>query len=171
MSYLDLITFTHTVLSVVALVVGIAAVRGLFLGKSSDGARSAFVGLAAATSLTGFFFPFHGMTPAIGTGIVALIILAIVQIASHRVALSDAWRRVYAAGLVATLYLLVFVAIVQAFAKIPGLRRLAPTQTELPFTLTQFYAFGLFAFVGTYAAMRFRPAPNFRNQRAIDKPA
>ena len=61
-------------------------------------------------------------------------------------------RGVYAAGMVASLYLLVFVAIVQAFQKIGVLNRLAPTGSELPFAAVQLATLILFVVLGVRAA-------------------
>ncbi|WP_109808998.1 hypothetical protein [Sphingosinithalassobacter portus] len=158
MSYLVLTTIFHTALSIVALLIGIVAVGELFRAESRGRAQSVFIALAAVTSATGFVFPFHGVTPAIIIGVVALAILAMVQLACRRFALIGAWRWLYAAGLVASLYLLVFVTIVQAFLKIPVLHALAPTQSEAPFAAVQLLALGLFVFLGIAASLRFRPA-------------
>jgi len=161
MTYFGLITFIHTALSLLALLLGIFAVRELFLVESPGTARRVFLALATATSVTGFFFPFKGMTPAIVTGIIALLVLAAVRLASRR-GLECAWRLIYASGVVASLYLLVFVAIVQAFLKIPPLHELAPTGSELPLILAQLYALGLFVSLGILAGRRFAPGSNTR---------
>lgn len=65
-------------------------------------------------------------------------------------------RGVYAAGMVASLYLLVFVAIVQAFQKIGVLNRLAPTGTELPFAAVQIATLNLFVVLGVRSARAHR---------------
>src|SRR5947209_19448985 len=54
------------------------------------------------------------------------------------------------------LYLNVFVGIVQAFLKVPGLRAIAPTQSEPPFVITQLAALTLFVILAVVAAKRFR---------------
>ncbi|WP_051371176.1 hypothetical protein [Mesorhizobium loti] len=71
------------------------------------------------------------------TGVIALVILGVVLLAYYRFRVERAWRWIYAGGMVASLYLLVFVGVVQAFQKIAPLNRLAPTQTELPFAAAQ----------------------------------
>ena len=58
-----------------------------------------------------------------------------------------------------SLYLNVFVAIVQAFQKVPALKDLAPTQTEPPFKLTQLAVLMLFVALTIVAAIRFRTGP------------
>jgi hypothetical protein len=53
----------------------------------------------------------------------------------------------------------VFVAVVQAFEKVPFLNALAPTQTEPAFVVTQVVVLALFALLAIGAARKFRGAP------------
>ena len=55
------------------------------------------------------------------------------------------------------LYLNVFVLVAQAFLKMPPLKALAPTGSEPPFLVAQVIVLAFFVYVGTRAAMRFRP--------------
>ena len=73
--------------------------------------------------------------------------------------LAGPWRKVYVVTAVVALYLNVFVGIVQAFLKVPGLKDLAPTQTEPPFKLTQLVVLVLFVALAIFAAIRFRNDP------------
>ena len=52
-----------------------------------------------------------------------------------------------------------FVAVVQAFEKVPFLNAMAPTQTEPAFVVTQVVVLALFALLTIGAARRFRRAP------------
>jgi hypothetical protein len=52
-----------------------------------------------------------------------------------------------------------FVAVVQAFEKIPALHALAPTQTEPAFKLTQLFVLAIFVVLAIAAAIRFRIEP------------
>ena len=70
--------------------------------------------------------------------------------------LAGAWRWIYVLGAVVALYLNVFVLIVQAFMKVPGLNALAPTQPEPPFLVTQVVVLVIFILLGIVAALRFR---------------
>jgi len=151
-------TFTaiHTLLSIVALLSGVPLVSGLLRGSRSSGWFWVFWVTATATSVTGFFFPFHGMTPAIGVGIVAVIILAIVLIVAPMVQRSRLGSFIYASGLVASEYLLVFVAIAQAFGKIPLLHAAAPTLKEPPFAVAQFAALAIFVLLGVLATKKLK---------------
>jgi hypothetical protein len=155
MNYVGILTIGHTVLSLVALVSGAVVVFSLFSKGSGKELLQTFLITAAATSVTGFFFPFHGMTPAIYVGILACIILALVVAAKPRVAGSRLWSIVYAGGLVASEYLLVFVTIAQAFTKIPALHAAAPTLQESPFKLSQGVALVALVFIGVVSVRRF----------------
>lgn len=157
MSYLSIITLVHTAISLIAIVTGIAAIIGLFRRGDFASWTKAFLIAAVATSVTGFFFPLNGLTPAAITGIVALFILAIVLVAFYRFNLSGAWRWIYAAGMVASLYLLVFVGVVQAFQKVAVLKALAPTQSETPFLIAQLVTLVVFVGLGVFAARGYRP--------------
>ena len=109
--------------------------------------------------MTGFFFPFHGITPAIKLGIISSVVLLVTIFARYAKHLAGAWRWIYVVGAVLTLYFNVFVAVVQSFEKIPALNAMAPTQTEQPFKLTQLSVLVLFIVLGFVAAIRFRPEP------------
>jgi hypothetical protein len=59
---------------------------------------------------------------------------------------------------VASLYLNVFVLVVQAFLKIPSLEALAPTQSESPFVIAQGLVPLAFIAARVLAVRSFRPA-------------
>jgi hypothetical protein len=109
--------------------------------------------------VTGFFFPFHGFTPAIGLGLISLPVLALTIYARYVKNLAGAWRWIYVIGAAISLYFNVFVGVVQSFEKIPALHAMAPTQTEQPFKLTQLIVLSLFVVLAIVAAIRFRPEP------------
>jgi hypothetical protein len=55
----------------------------------------------------------------------------------------------------AALYLDAFVAVFQAFLKIPAIHDLAPTQSEPPFLVAQVVVLALFVILGFVAARKF----------------
>ena len=110
------------------------------------------------TSVTGFLFPIHGFTPALGVGIVSCAILVIALFAYYRERLIGAWRWIYVATAIASLYLNVFVLVVQSFIKVAALNALAPTQSEPPFVIAQVGVVATFVFIGIIAVIKFRPA-------------
>src|SRR5436190_5137818 len=154
---LEIYTIIHTLISLIAIFTGLVVVLGLVGGKRLDGWTKWFLVTAVATTITGFFFPFHGFTPAIGLGIISLPFLALTIFARYAKHLAGPWRWIYVIGAVICLYFNLFVAVVQAFEKIPALHALAPTQSEPPFKLTQLVVLLVSALLAIIAAIRFRP--------------
>jgi len=156
---LHIYTVIHTLISLIAIFTGIVVLFGMLGGKRLDGWTKWFLVTAVATTITGFFFPFHGFTPAIGLGIISLPFLALTIFARYAKHLTGPWRWIYVIGAVICLYFNLFVAVVQAFEKIPALHAMAPTQTEPPFKLTQLVVLLGSALLAIVAAIRFRPEP------------
>ncbi len=156
---LSLHTFTivHVIISLIAIAAGFVVMFGMLGSKPLPGWTAIFLLTTLLTSVTGFMFPIGGFTPALGTGIVAIVILAIALLALYGKHLAGAWRWIYAATAVASLYLNVFVLIVQSFQKMPFLAVLAPTQSEPPFLIAQVVALVFFVAFGIAAAIKFRP--------------
>jgi hypothetical protein len=154
---LQIYTIVHTLVSLVAIFTGFVVLFGLLAGKRLDGWTKCFLITAVATTVTGFFFPFHGITPAIKLGIISTVLLAITIYARYPKALAGAWRWIYVVGAVISLYFNVFVLIVQSFEKIPALHGMAPTQTEQPFKLAQLVILVLFILLTIVSAIRFHP--------------
>lgn len=157
---LSVSTFTefHVVLSLIGIVAGLFVVFGLLRRRSFELWTAIFLATTVATSITGFGFPFEKLGPPHIVGIVSLIALAIAIVARYAKQLAGRWRAVYAIAAVVSLYLNVFVGVVQAFQKVDALHALAPTQTEAPFAIAQGAVFLLFAALGFFATTRFKPA-------------
>ena len=156
---LQIYTIIHTLISLIAIFTGIVVAFGMLAGAQLNGWTKWFLITAVATTVTGFFFPFHGFTPAIGLGIISLPFLALTIYARYSKRLGGAWRWIYAIGAVICLYFNLFVLVVQLFEKVPALHAMAPTQTEPPFKVTQLVVLALFVLLGIVAAIRFRPGP------------
>lgn len=62
-------TLFHVALSLVGLISGLVFLLGLFYGRFLRGWTFTFLGFTIATSVTGFFFPFKGITPGIVLGV------------------------------------------------------------------------------------------------------
>lgn len=151
-------TFTviHVVLSLVGIGAGFVVMYGLLAARRMDGWTALFLSTTVLTSVTGFGFPFERFEAPHWTGVISLAVLASAILARYPLRLAGAWRRVYVVGAVVSLYLNVFVGVVQAFEKVPALNALAPTQSEAPFLLTQLVVLALFAALGLIASVRFR---------------
>jgi hypothetical protein len=156
---LEIYTLLHVIISLIGIFSGLVVLVGLLSAKHLDGWTKWFLITTVLTSVTGFFFPFHGFTPAIGVGIISLLALAVAIYARYPRQLAGHWRWIYVVTAVIALYFNVFVAVVQAFEKVPSLKAMAPTQTEPPFKLTQLVVLALFVVLGIVAAIRFRPEP------------
>jgi len=76
-------TIFHVLISLIAIGSGFVVV-GLLASKRPGGSTTLFWTAAVATTVTGFLFPFHGFTPAIGLGIVSTFVLAIGLTALYR---------------------------------------------------------------------------------------
>lgn len=161
------LTFVHVVISLVAIFSGLFIVLGFLRDDRLDHMTALFLATTTATSITGFFFPFHGMTPGGVIGIISLIVLAVAVFARYRRHLADGWRRTYVISAVLALYLNVFVLVVQLFEKVPSLRVLAPTQSETPFKITQLIVMAVFIGLGIFAVKSFHEqAPRVQDQTA-----
>src|SRR5205823_7457363 len=156
---LQIYTIIHTLISLVAIVTGIVVLFGMLAGDRLDGWTKWFFITAVATTITGFFFPFHGFTPAIGLGIISLPFLALAIFARYPKYLAGAWRWTYVIGAVICLYFNLFVLVVQLFEKVPALHAIAPTQAEPPFKLTQLIVLLVSALLAIIAVIRFHPKP------------
>src|SRR5947209_13844929 len=150
---LHVYTIIHVLISLMGIFTGFVVLFGLLAGKRLDGWTRWFLITTVLTSVTGFFFPFHGFTPAITLGIMSLIVLAVAIFARYPRQLAGAWRWIYVVTAVIALYFNVFVCVVQSFEKITALHALAPTQTEQPFKLTQLFVLAIFVVLAIAATI------------------
>jgi len=116
-----------------------------------------FLVTTIATSVTGFFFHREQLLPSHIVGILSLVVLAVTVLALYTYRLRGIWRAVYVVGAVISLYLNVFVGVVQSFLKVPALHQLAPQGNEPPFAIAQGVVLLLFIVLGFLAFKRFRP--------------
>lgn len=160
---MSLATFTlvHTAISLIAIATGLVAMVGLLTSKPMPGWSAVFLLTTILTSVTGFFFPFAQLLPSHMVGILSLVLLAAAVAALYGFGLAGAWRPVYIVTAMVSLYLNVFVLIVQAFQKVGPLRELAPNGNEPPFLAAQGLALLSFALVIIAALRRYHPVPRF----------
>ncbi|MDB5607887.1 MAG: hypothetical protein JWP25_4787 [Bradyrhizobium sp.] len=162
---MSLATFTtvHVIISLIGIVSGIIVMFGLLGSNRMPGMTAIFLLFTILTSATGFLFPFTQLLPSHMIGILSLVLLAIACIALYGMKLSGAWRWIYVVTAMTSLYLNVFVLIIQSFLKIPVLHALAPSvpPAEPPFAAVQGLVLLFFIIVIIGAVRRFRPAPTF----------
>ena len=139
---MSLATFTlvHVIISLIAIVSGIIVMFGLLGSNRMPGLTAIFLLFTILTSATGFLFPFDKLLP------------------SH-----IAWRWIYVVTAMISLYLNVFVLVIQSFLKIGPLHALAPSvpPSEPPFAVVQGVVLVFFVIVIIGAVRRFRPMPTY----------
>ena len=150
-------TLVHVILSLIGILTGFVAVFGMISGKRLDGWTAIFLLTTALTSITGFFFPFHAVTPGIILGIISLVVLAVAIPARYVKHLAGAWRKTYAITATIALYLNVFVLVAQLFMKVPALHAMAPKGFEPPFLVSQIIVMAVFVVLAIAAAIKFQP--------------
>jgi hypothetical protein len=155
-------TIVHVIISLVAIVSGLVALVGLLRSSVRPGWTMLFLLTTVLTTVTGFMFPFGGVTPAFVTGLVSTVVLALTLLALYAFRLMRGWRWIYVVTALFALYLNCFVLVVQSFQKIAALKALAPTQSELPFVLSQGAVLAAFIILGALAVRRFHPLAGSR---------
>ncbi|SHG20156.1 hypothetical protein [Bradyrhizobium erythrophlei] len=165
---MSLATFTmvHVIISLIGIASGIIVMFGLLGSNRMPGMTAIFLLSTILTSATGFLIPpllTEKLLPSHMVGILSLVLLAIACIALYAMKLSGAWRWIYVVTAMASLYLNVFVLVIQSFLKIPALHALAPSvpPSEPPFAVIQGIVLVFFIIVIIGAVRRFRPTPTF----------
>jgi len=145
---MSLSTFTamHVAISLIGIGTGLIVLFGLISGQLLHFWNGLFLLTTVLTSVTGFLFPFKGVTPGIKIGIVSLVMLAVAIAALYLFHLAGAGRTTF--------------VIVQLFEKVPALHALAPTQSEPPFQIAQVVVLVIFLVLTVIAARKFRSAPS-----------
>jgi hypothetical protein len=138
-----LFTLIHVALSLLGIAAGLVAIIAL-TGNKISGLTGFFLITTALTSITGFLFPFHGVTPGIVLGILSMIVLLLAVVALYAGKLRGGWRGTYVISATLALYFNVFVLFAQLFAKVPALKAIAPTQSSPAFGGTQLVLLVLF---------------------------
>ena len=150
-------TWIHTLLSIVALVSGVVVVKALFASRVPALWTEVYLASITATCLTGFGFDFP-FGPAHVVGIITLAFTAAALFARYVLHLAGSWRWIYAVSIVLTVYFNFFVLVVQLFRKVPGLRALAPTESEPPFAVAQTALLLVFAWLIYATTKKFHPS-------------
>jgi hypothetical protein len=162
---MSLATFTlvHVIISLIGIVSGILVLFGLLGSSRMPGMTAIFLLTTILTNATGFLFPFEGFKPSYVIAALSLVLLAIACIALYAMKLRGASRWIYVLTAMLSLYLNVFVLVIQSFLKVPFLHALAPSvpPSEPPFAVVQGLVLLFFVLVIIGGIRRFRPAPTF----------
>jgi hypothetical protein len=156
---LQAFTHFHVALSLMGILAGFIVLLGMLGSEQLNAVTALFLVTTVLTSLTGFLFPFHGITPGIVIGILSLVVLLVAILARYTFNYAGSWRWIYVVSTITALWFNVFVFIVQSFEKIPSLHEMAPTGTEAPFKIAQTVVLMTFIVLGIRAVKKFRPAP------------
>ena len=158
----DVLTLTHVAITLVAILSGLVVLAQMLKSRWSGGWTGVFLATTLLTSLTGFVFfhPANAPTPAQLTGVLASLILLPTLYGLYLAHLRGLWRPVYVIGAVVSLYLNVFVLVIQSFQKIPS--PFQPMEGAPPggpvFGAVQGIVLLLFVWAGWRAVKRFHPA-------------
>jgi hypothetical protein len=159
---MSLATFTmvHVIISLIGIVSGIIVMFAMLGSNRMPGLTAIFLLFTILTSATGFGFPLTQLLPSHMVGILSLVLLAIACIALYAMGLAGPWRWIYVVTALASLYLNVFVLVIQGFLKVPALHALAPSvpPSEPPFAVVQGLVLLLFVLFIIGAWRRFHPA-------------
>jgi hypothetical protein len=150
-------TMVHVVVSLIGIVTGFVVLYGFLTANRPDRWTQVFLSTTVATNLTAFGFPLRPFLPSHVVAILSIIVLALALYALYGRNLVGTWRSIYVVTALLALYFNVFVLIVQSFRRVPALRALAPTQSELPFAIAQALALGAFLVFVVLSVKRFRP--------------
>jgi len=162
---MSLATFilVHVVISLIAIVAGIIVMFGMLGSKRMPSLTAIFLLFTILTSASGFLIPpllSEKLLPSHMIGILSLVLLAIACIALYGMKLSGPWRRIYVLTALISLYLNVFVLVIQSFLKVPALTALAPGNPPAGpvFGVAQGIVLVFFAVMIIGVWRRFRPA-------------
>jgi hypothetical protein len=165
---MSLSTFTtvHVIISLIGIASGIIVMFGLLGSRRMPGMTAIFLLFTILTSATGFLIPpllSEKLLPSHMIGILSLVLLAVACFALYVKKLSGAWRSIYVVTAMTSLYLNIFVLVIQAFLKVPALHALAPSvpPSEPPFAILQGIVLVFFVIVIIGAIRRFRPMPTY----------
>jgi hypothetical protein len=151
-------TELHVAISLIAIAAGLIVLLAMLTGGRASAWTGLFLIMTVPTSVTGFLFPRVAVTPAQIVGAISLGLLALALLGYYAFRLRGPWRFIYVITALFALYLNCFVAVVQAFLKIPALNALAPNGNEPPFMAAQGALLLIFLILGFLAVRKFHPA-------------
>jgi hypothetical protein len=163
---LSMFVTVHVIISLIGIVAGIIVMFGMLGSNRMPGLTAIFLLFTILTSATGFLIPplvSDKLLPSHIIGALSLVLLAVACFALYGQKLSGRWRLIYVLTALISLYLNVFVLVIQSFLKIPALHALAPSvpPSEPPFAIVQGIVLVFFVIVIIGAIRRYRPMPSF----------
>lgn len=150
-------TLVHVGFSLVGILTGLNVLLRMVRQRPLGASNTIFLFSTILTSVTGFLFPHTTVTPAQIVGGISLVILALAAAALWLGNLYGSWRSIYVVSATVALYFNVMVGVIQAFARVPTLHRLAPNGNEPVFMAVHGVVLVIFLALGFFAVKRFRP--------------
>lgn len=156
-------TLLHVIISLVGIAAGFIVMFGLLRSKRMPTSTAIFLLFTIVTNATGFMFPFAHLLTSHIIGMVSLLLLAVACIAFYAMKLRGPWRAVYVLTALISLYLNVFILLIQGFLKIPVLHDLAlgNSPNGPAFAVIQGLVLMFFVIMIVGAWWRFKPMPAF----------
>jgi hypothetical protein len=163
---LSMFVTVHVIISLIGIVAGIIVMFGMLGSNRMPGLTAIFLLFTILTSATGFLIPplvSEKLLPSHMIGALSLALLAVACFALYGQKLSGGWRWIYVLTALISLYLNVFVLVIQSFLKVPALHALAPSvpPSEPPFAIAQGIVLVFFVIMIIGALRRYRPMPAF----------
>ncbi len=167
-------TIIHVIISLIAIASGLVVVFGMIGSHRVPKLTAIFWIFTVLTTVTGFMFflsPTQArvLTPAAATGIVATVFFLLGLIALYGKHLYGSWRWIYAIAATVSLYLNIFVLIVQSFQKLTLINPSASLTPPFPippfapvdfnFMVAQGVALLIAVMLGIVTALKFRRGP------------
>jgi hypothetical protein len=164
-------TLVHVAITFAAIGAGFVVVFGMIGSHRLPKTTALFWLMTVLTTATGFMFflsptQAKALTPATSTGIAATILFLFGLVALYARHLYGKWRWIYTISAVLSLYLNVFVLIVQTFEKVKLINPAAPMvgppfspPTDFQFAVAQGAALVLFIMLGIITTLKFRRGP------------
>jgi hypothetical protein len=88
-------TIVHVLISLIGIASGFVVLFGMLTSKRLNGWTATFLLMTVLTSVTGFFFPIHKVTPGIILGVISLVLLAIAIPARYAFHMNGPWCKTY----------------------------------------------------------------------------
>ena len=149
-------TIVHVIISLIGIAAGLIVLYAMLVSRISAWTGT-FLVTTILTSVTGFLFHSKAIGPPHVVGAISLVVLLFTLLALYKFRLAGKWRAVYVSTAILSLYLNVFVLVVQGFQKIPFLNQFAPLGNEPPFAIAQGLVLVTFVFLGWRAVRKFHP--------------
>jgi hypothetical protein len=156
------LTLAHTILSLAGIGSGLVVVFGLLTARRLPFWTALFLCTTALACLTGFLFPFHGMTLSIEMGIPALAVLLLAAIDRYTGLFAGMWRHTYVVSVMTALYCSVIVLLAQIFARFLAPTARTPWEYGRLFKLAELGVFAVFSVVTWFALKSFHSKPGHR---------